>query len=502
MANGRINDMYKQLEEVMKKCDSLSQEIKDIKKDHKKEIHQLKNEFSKERKNLNEEIKILNKVIKQKNEKIDKLENEIDRLKKQLNNNSNNSSNPPSSDIKPNQKNIPNNREKSGKKVGGQKGHKGYCLSKKDVEEKIDKKEYNHEIINVGKISDKYVSKYIIDIQVNVIATEYRFYRDEKGKYNIPKEFHTDVQYGTEIKTLCTVLNTEGIVAINRLTDFVSSISHGKLNISNGSIVNFIKELKNKCKPIIESIENKILNSTLMYTDATTARCNNRNICVRNYSTEKYTLLKATKGKSKKDILETNILPEYTGDLVHDHEPVMYNYGRKHGECNVHISRYLKGCFENTKNNWCRNMVSFLNSLNEYKKRLQEKCITSLSEGKIEEYSLRYEKILKNGYEENKKVKSKFYRQEEKKLLNRLNKYKNNHLLFISNFDIPFDNNLSERELRHVKSKQKISGYFKSMAGIQGYLDIKSLIITCKKHTLNFYEVIKDIFDNTPVTIM
>ena len=33
-------------------------------------------------------------------------------------------------------------------------------------------------------------------------------------------------------------------------------------------------------------------------------------------------------------------------------------------------------------------------------------------------------------------------------------------------------------------------------------VDIKSLIITCKKHTLNFYEVIKNIFDNTQVTIM
>ena len=38
MANGRINDMYKQLEEVMKKCDSLSQEIKDIKKTIKKKF--------------------------------------------------------------------------------------------------------------------------------------------------------------------------------------------------------------------------------------------------------------------------------------------------------------------------------------------------------------------------------------------------------------------------------------------------------------------------------
>lgn len=50
------------------------------------------------------------------------------------------------------------------------------------------------------------MSKYIIDIEVRTIAKEYRFYKDEKGKYNIPKEFKTDVQYGSEIKKLCTIM--------------------------------------------------------------------------------------------------------------------------------------------------------------------------------------------------------------------------------------------------------------------------------------------------------
>lgn len=83
-------------------------------------------------------------------------------------------------------------------------------------------------------------------------------------------------------------MNTEGIVAIDRLTEFVSSISHGKLNISNGSIVNFIKELKSKGRNILEQIETSILNSQLMHTDATPVRCDNRNISVRNYSTKEY----------------------------------------------------------------------------------------------------------------------------------------------------------------------------------------------------------------------
>ena len=480
---GYISDIYRQVEELMKKCDSLTKELKETKSNLNNQIYKLEQE--------NKKLKIENESLK----------NEVDRLKKQINNDSNNSSNPPSTDIKPNLKTIPNNREKSGKKIGAQVGHKGNSLLKSKIKEKIDSKEYEHVVKDKGNKKNPYKSKYIIDISVKVIATEYRFHMDENGKYNIPAEFQSDVQYGSEIKTLCSILNTEEIVAINRLTDFVSSISHGKLNISNGTIVNFINELSRKSKPILQNIEQQILNSQVLNTDATTARCENKNVCVRNYSADKFTLLKATTGKSKKCIEETGILNNYHGDLVHDHETVIYNYGNRHGECNVHVSRYLIGCFELTQNCWCKDMRNFLLSLNEYKKKLVYMNIKGISKNKLEEYSLRYDEILENGYKQNKKVKSQYNKSEEKKLLKRLKKYKENHLLFIYDFSIPFDNNLSERELRHVKNKQKISGYFKSMKGLQNYLDIKSIILTCKNKSLDFYKMITNIFQNTPVTI-
>jgi len=263
------NDIMKQLHEVIKKCDVLSNEIKQ----QNKTINELKN------------------TIAEKDEKIVNLENEVDRLKKQINNDSNNSSKPPSSDIKPN---TPNNREKSGKKPGGQFGHTAQFLDKNVVEEKIKNKEYEHEIIPIGEPSEKYISKYVLDIKVAVVAKEYRFYLDKFGKYNIPKEFQPNAQYGNELKTMCSILNTEGIVAIDRLTDFVNSISHGKLSVSHGSAINFVKALSKKSKTLIETIKTKLLNSELMLTDTTTARCNNKNICVRNYSTKRYTLLVAT----------------------------------------------------------------------------------------------------------------------------------------------------------------------------------------------------------------
>lgn len=473
-------DFCKQLEEIMKKCDNLSLEMKNQKKEYTEKIERLTAE---------------NKQLKQKNEK---LENEVDRLRKQLNNDSNNSSKPPSSDIK---KNIPNNRTKTNNMSGGQKGHKAHFLDKKEIENKIVNNEIKREIIHMGAISKEYVSKYILDVEINVIAKEYRFYKDKEGKYNIPKEFQTDVQYGNELKTICSILNTEGVIAIDRLTDFVSSISHGKIKLSKGTIVNFLKQLSKKSEYIIEQIEDKILNTELIYTDATTARCSNRNICVRNYSNKEYTLLIPTIGKGKKHIEESNILNRYTGDLVHDHETVMYNYGRRHAECNVHIIRYLKGCHENTRNKWALKMRSLLCCLNEYKKGLRVKGVEQIEKEKLEKYSKRYDEILEEGYTENKKIKSKYLRQEEQRLLNRMKKYKENHLLFLYDFSMPFDNNLSERDLRHVKSKQKISGHFNSMEGIKNYLNIKSIIGTCKKQAINFYEVISKLYENTPVSI-
>lgn len=481
------NQVFKQLQEVMKKCDDLSLEMKQERK-----------KFNKEKKILNEKIEKLENKVEKLEDENQKLRNDNDRLKKQLNNNSSNSSKPPSSDIK---KNIPNNREMTNKKAGGQKGHKAHFLSKKAVEEKINNKEFEHEIIHVGQVSKEYTSKYILDTKISIVAKEYRFYPNKEGKIIIPKEYKTDVQYGNNLKTICAVLNTEGIVALDRLADFVSCISNDKICISKGSIVNFMKDLDNKSRYIISNIKGKLLNSELMHTDATTARCENKNICVRTHSTQDLTLLVPTYGKGKKYIEETNILNRYTGNLVHDHETVIYNYGKKHIECNVHISRYLKGCYENTKNKWAVKMRSFLCSLNKHRKELISKSITQLEVQQLERYSNRYDEILEEGYNENKKVKSKFFRQEEQRLLNRLKKYKENHLMFLYDFNMPFDNNLSERDLRHVKTKQKISGHFNSMEGIKMYLNIKSIIGTLKKQGRNFYKEIFNIYENILVEV-
>ena len=99
---------------------------------------------------------------------------------------------------------------------------------------------------------------------------------------------------------MCTVLNTEGIVALDRLTNFVSCISHGGIEISKGSVVNFMNELNRKGQYIIENIKEKLLNKEKMHTDGTSGRCENKNVCVRTHSTEDLTLFVPTYGKDSR----------------------------------------------------------------------------------------------------------------------------------------------------------------------------------------------------------
>lgn len=73
--------------------------------------------------------------------------------------------------------------------------------------------------------------------------------------------------------------------------------------------------------------------------------------------------------------------------------------------------------------------------------------------------------------------------------------------MFLYDFSVPFDNNLAERDLRHIKIKQKISGHFNSMEGMKIYANIKSIIGTLKKQGRNFYTAIFNIYENIPVNV-
>ena len=95
-------------------------------------------------------------------------------------------------------------------------------------------------------------------------------------------------------------------------------------------------------------------------------------------------------------------------------------------------------------------------------------------------------------------TKHSYAKKEEQTLLNRMEKYRQNHLMFLNNFGVPFDNNKSERDLRKAKNRQKMEGGFRKASGNEMCCSILSIIETLKRREMAMLENIKYLFMGTP----
>ena len=151
----------------------------------------------------------------------------------------------------------------------------------------------------------------------------------------------------------------------------------------------------------------------------------------------------------------------FVGTLVHDHNTVYYHYGTAHGECNVHLVRYLRANSDNVLNHWSDEMIELLLTMKRSKEHAIAYGADHFEQVDLDRYRKRYDEIVEAGFAALINTNSRFYKTEERRLLNRLKKYRDNHLLFAAaDFSVPFDNNLSERDLRMVKTKGESLGVF------------------------------------------
>ena len=455
--------------------------------------------------NLQIEIKKYQEESKKDKELIEKLIEENERLKNQNNKNSSNSSKPSSTDnITPKKKtgaNLYNYRVKSGKKIGGQFGHKGHNLSKKDIDDLIVKK--NIEVRTIkhiikGEPTKNGFYKYRIGIEIKPYVEKHLFIFSKASDEILPKEFYTDVTYDNSIKTLAIELGAYNVISYDRLSDFFSVVTNNIINISNGTLVNFLYEFSDKSKSTIEELKKNFLNGTIGYTDETGTKFNGKKMYVRNYSNEQTVIYKSHLHKGHNPIKEDDILPRFLGGIMGDHDTTLYSYGTKNYECNIHTGRYLKELMENIPDTkWPFLMYDLLFRMNNTRKIAKEYGLKKFDNLKIKDYEEEYNKVLLLAKEENKHISSSYYRTSKAiPLYNRLKKYKKNHLYFIKDFKVPFDDNLSEQDLRIFKNKTKISGGFRSMKAAECYVDALSIIKTSIKRNINPFDSIKAIFNN------
>ncbi|MCU0445600.1 MAG: transposase [Microscillaceae bacterium] len=83
--------------------------------------------------------------------------------------------------------------------------------------------------------------------------------------------------------------------------------------------------------------------------------------------------------------------------------------------------------------------------------------------------------------------------------MNRLVKYQDGGLAFAFQQAIPFTNNQTERDIRCLKTKQKVATSFRTFKGAKCYARIQSFISTLRKHNMNVCQNLIHIFNKQTV---
>ena len=484
MARNYNRDLYKHLEETLAKCDALEREFKEYKQKTEQELFECRTRIAE-----------LEETIVQKDKEIALLKADNERLKRILSNNSSNSSQPPSSDRKPTKSaNTFNGRTKTGRKPGGQPGHEGKTLTKEDVEALIKSGNCLHKIVNYGNPVGDCIVRYILDVRLQTVVRELRFYADAEGKSTLPAELNSVVTYGNEAKALALALNYVGNVPLKRTCELISALSNDFITLSPGSLCQYAQALADASMNFICEIQTNLLNGEVLCTDSTVITVNCLQEHIRNFSTPDDVLYCSMKTKTIDEMKETAILSKFAGIIVHDHETAAYHFGTGHAECNAHILRYLLKNDEEAGNPWSRDLAELLKAMNSLKKDFAAEGNGVLGKELCDAFATEYDRILDEATEQNKTTKGDVAKTEEKSLINRLKKYKSNHLLFATHPKVPFTNNLSERDLRKCKNRQKVSGGFRKALGKTVYCTLLSVIETCRRRRKSFFDYCRQVF--------
>lgn len=431
--------------------------------------------------------------------RISELEQENSELKNHLNTNSRNSSKPPSSDGYQKKPAFPKQNKGS---QGGQKGHQGRTLHQSENPDKTincvpDNCSCGHEFTRDQiKLCEK---RQVFDLpEPRLEVTEYQIHKatcpicGKLCKGMAPQGVNAPVQYGNGVKAYLVLLNAHFNLPYKKIQLLFGDLFGYPINEST------IFSAGEQCyKNLQESetiIKSKITASEVAHADESGVRVNGKLHWLHTATTLIYTYLFVHEKRGLGALeSEKSILDKFTGWLVHDCWSSYFSFVKiKHAICGAHILRELEGLIENKSNKWPKTFKTFLMRIFEmpFEERMNRR------EQIVSRYDLICD-IAQKSEPPPLKVqgkKGKYKRTKGRNLIERLIKEKEAMLAFAFNQNVPFTNNLAERDIRPVKIKQKTSNCFRTINGAEIYARIQGFVSTARKHNRNVFAELSTTF--------
>ena len=377
------------------------------------------------------------------------------------------------------------------RKSGGQPGHMGSTLSMSDtVDQVID----HHPCICTAcgedlqdVASSSFTPRQEIDIPPKLaIYTEHRSHVkicplcrfENRGVF--PEGIQAPVQYSSRVKAITGYLSVYQSLPYHRISKLFNDLFG--LPLSQGSIDTFLENLSEKATPVYEQFRARIAQSAVVGADETGCRVNGKKHWFHVWQTPVLTFIVSFVSRGyaviEKYFADGFPLSVYVSDCWSSQLKVV---AKAHQLCMAHLLRELTNFEENLKSQWSARMKKLFLKAIELKKTMTEKSHYLKPSEEIAALKKELDELLQTDF-------SKFHSKEQA-FIKRLIKHRQSIFTFLTDLHVTPDNNASERAIRNVKIKTKVSGQFRNAdgKGADRYAKIRSVIDTTIKNGQDVY---------------
>ncbi len=323
-------------------------------------------------------------------------------------------------------------------------------------------------------------------------------------KAEFPAGVNAPVQYGAGVRSVAAYLIGYQLLPYERCAEALSDLFDCQL--SPGTLVTMLKGCAGELADAELFIKEGLRKSEVLGVDETNLRVAKRQDWVHVSATDKLTLLVHDRHRGAPAIEEIGILPRYRGVAVHDGFRSYEQYGQcRHGQCNAHILRELNHVIETSNPQWAAEMKTLLLDIKAAVDQAREGGRKRLAPRQQQEFQHKYGEAIRQaqklygtlqrqkGRAKKPKAAESPLRAAGRKLACRLRDKKEQVLLFMNDFAVPFDNNQSERDLRMLKVKQKVSGCFRTDVGATEFCRVRGYLATMKKQGASVMAAVRSV---------
>lgn len=454
-------------------------------------------------------------LVRQLEARIEEQRARIQELEDRLARNSQNSSKPPSSDgyRKPAPRSM---RHRSGKKAGGQEGHKGIRL------EPVSRPDHTvvHRVKHCQRCgmelaavpAEKVEKRQVFDLpeEVRLEVTEHQAeiktcpQCGTRNQAEFPSGVSQETQYGPRVQAQMVYFNVYHFIPFERTAEVIEDLYQQP--VSAGTVAAVSVRAAEQVKPVNEQVRRYLTQTAqAVHFDETGLRAAGKLHWLHSVSTERATLYQTHAKRGEAALQEIGILPQRTGWSIHDFwKPYLQYTQAQHGICNAHLLRELTFVVEQYHQSWAAEMRELLLKIKQTVETAKAAGQTALSPPQQQAFRSEYDRLVQQGLESNPApVRTEGQRGRVKQgpprnLLERLRDHPEKVLAFMYDFDVPFDNNLSERDLRMAKVKQKVSGGFRSLEGANVFCQVRSYLSTARKNNQRILDALYQALTGSP----